>query len=107
MRRRETASAPWIGLAASAPRRPSWRRSMAQLTGPAPRRALARARNVRAQRSLRFALLPAPGLLQRIHHLARHIALVMLGENRIGLKQPIGADFAFDHDALPFAEQVR
>ena len=49
-------------------------------------RVMAEFRDHRTCRSrvLRFAFLPAPGLLQRIDHLARHIALVMLGEHGVG-----------------------
>ena len=51
--------------------------------------------------------LPAPLLLQRIDDLARHVALVVLGENGLGADLAGRVQHALGDDALTLAEQVR
>jgi hypothetical protein len=52
--------------------------------------------------------LPASALfLERVDHLARHIALVMIGENRIGPHLAGRLEHAFGDHPLTLAEQVR
>ena len=52
------------------------------------------------------SLLPAALLLQRFHDLARHIALVVLGEDRFGAQAPRRLQHPLGDDALSLAEQV-
>src|SRR5450631_1876505 len=59
----------------------------------------ARARRVRA-------LAPNPLLLQSIGDLARHVALVMFGEDAIGMKNFVLTERAFRDDALPFTKEI-
>ena len=53
-----------------------------------------------------YIVLPMPRFLQGIGDLFRHVGLVVLGENRVGLEHAGAVERALGHDALPFAEQV-
>ena len=48
-----------------------------------------------------------PCFFKRFDHLARHVALVMLGENGLGAQLAGRLEHAFGDHALPLAEQVR
>jgi hypothetical protein len=54
-----------------------------------------------------IAFLPAAGSFQRVDDLARHISLIVLGEDGIGRKYPACTELAFRNDSLPFPEEVR
>ena len=51
--------------------------------------------------------LPAPRFLQGVHHFARHITFIVLGEHAVGGKSAAGLKLAFRNYTLPFAKQVR
>ena len=53
------------------------------------------------------SFLPAPLFLQRVDDFARHIALVVLGEDRVGAHLAGRREHAFGDHALTLAEQVR
>src|SRR5260370_39856070 len=83
---------------------------MARSSARARRKARARGRNGRSRQSwLGDALpfLPAALLLERLHDFARHVALVVLGEN--GLRAQLTGRFqhALRDHALTLAEEVR
>ena len=60
----------------------------------------------RLGRDALLGLAPAPLRLQRVDHFLGHVALVMLGEHRIGVERAIGGERAFGHHPLPLAEEV-
>jgi hypothetical protein len=45
-------------------------------------------------------------LLQRLDDLRGHVALIVLGEHGVGRQRPVGVEYAFGDDALPFAEKI-
>ena len=57
-------------------------------------------------RALRVIVLPMSRLLQGVDDLFRHIGLVMLGENRIGVEHAAAIECAFGDDALALAKQI-
>ena len=54
-----------------------------------------------------FPLLPAALFLERVDHFARHVALVVLGEDRLGAHLAGRLEHAFGDHALTLAKQVR
>src|ERR1700691_3409750 len=83
---------------------------MARRSERGPRRARGRGRNGRSRRSWLgdvLPFLPAPLFLQRLDDLARHIALVVLGENGVRPQLIGGRQHALGDYALTLAEQVR
>src|ERR1700733_4918497 len=79
------------------------------MSARARRRTPAPMRNGRSRRSLcgRCSFLPTPLFLKRIDHLARHIALIVLGENRLGSHLTRRRKDAFGDNALTLSKQVR
>src|SRR5262245_9393437 len=53
-----------------------------------------------------LAFLPASGFLQGIDYLARHIALIMFGKDRVCGESAVRPEPAFCYYTLPFPEQV-
>ena len=50
--------------------------------------------------------LPAPGFLQGVDHLARHVALVMFGKHCVGGENAAGLELALRYHPLPFPKQI-
>src|SRR5260370_20590056 len=83
---------------------------MARSSARARRKARARGRNGRSRQSwLGDALpfLPAALRLERLHDFARHVALVVLGENGLGAQLTGRFQHALRDHALTLAEEVR
>src|SRR5262249_4690830 len=55
----------------------------------------------------RTALLPMPAFLQCVDDLARHVVLVVLGEDARCGEDAIGAQLSLCDSALSFAEEIR